>query len=95
MMRWPWKPTAGRMTCHQAARVIQSYLDGQSTEATARSVAAHLDTCRRCGMKAATFLAIKEALALREPSLDTAALERLAAFVEELAHAGPAAGSRG
>ncbi|UGY94610.1 anti-sigma factor family protein [Streptomyces gobiensis] len=68
-----------RMNCVRVARVLQSYLDGETDDLTARRVAAHLEDCRRCGLEAATYREIKNALARRtEP--DTAAVERLRGF---------------
>lgn len=49
--------------CMKVARLLQSYLDGETDPDTAGRVAAHLGLCRRCGMKAATYRAIKASLA--------------------------------
>jgi len=92
MIIWPMSRIRGVMSCRQAARVVQSYLDGETDIGTGRAVAAHLEVCRQCGMKAATYEAIKEALARQASATDPAALDRLAAFVEELAHTDPAGG---
>jgi anti-sigma factor (TIGR02949 family) len=71
-------------TCAEVARVLQSYLDGQVDEMTARRVARHLDACRRCGLEARTYEAIKEALARQRTDVDAAALEGLRSFGERL-----------
>lgn len=92
MIIWPMSHIRGVMSCRQAARVIQSYLDGETDIGTGRAVATHLELCRQCGMKAATYEAIKEALAHQATATDRQALDRLAAFVEELAHTGPPGG---
>jgi anti-sigma factor RsiW len=55
-----------RMSCMRVVRVLQSYLDGEVDEATARRVAAHLEVCRRCGMSADSYRAIKASLARRQ-----------------------------
>lgn len=47
--------------CMQVRRVLQSYLDGEVDELTARRVGRHLEHCRRCGLNAETYEAIKEA----------------------------------
>ncbi|WP_324786964.1 zf-HC2 domain-containing protein [Streptomyces sp. H51] len=73
------RPADRGTTCTQAARALQAYLDGETDEATARRVAAHLEDCHRCGPDAETYRRIKDALARRpEPDLD--AVERLRGF---------------
>lgn len=72
-------PAQRRMNCIQVNRVLQSYLDGETDEVTARRVAAHLEDCRRCGLKATTYLEIKRALT-RRAAPDDEALERLRGF---------------
>ncbi|MEU3177256.1 zf-HC2 domain-containing protein [Streptomyces albidoflavus] len=63
----------------QVARLLQSYLDGETDEASARRVAAHLEDCRRCGLEASVYQEIRSALARRtEP--DSQTVERLHAF---------------
>lgn len=64
------------------ARVIQAYLDGEVDETTARRVGAHLRICRRCGMKADTYWAIKASLARTGGGMDDLTRRRL----EEFAH---------
>ncbi len=76
-------------TCAEVARVLQSYLDGHVDEMTARRVARHLEDCRRCGLEAHTYEAIKQALARRRTDVDSDALQRLRTFGERLAHEGP------
>ncbi|MDR3084368.1 MAG: zf-HC2 domain-containing protein [Streptomyces sp.] len=73
------------MNCMRVARVLQSYVDGETDEVTARRVAVHLEDCRRCGLEAATFREIKNALARRE-HLNPAAVTRLRGFGESLLH---------
>ncbi|UQA91285.1 anti-sigma factor family protein [Streptomyces halobius] len=76
----------------QVARLLQSYLDGETDEITARRVAAHLKDCRRCGLEASVYREIHNALARRvEP--DAGAVQRLRAFGESLMN--PAAGDDG
>jgi anti-sigma factor ChrR (cupin superfamily) len=92
MIIWPMSRIRGVMSCHQAARVIQSYLDGETDIGTGRAVATHLELCRQCGMKAATYEAIKAALAHQAPDTDREAVARLSDFVEGLAHTDPGGG---
>ncbi|MER6090346.1 anti-sigma factor family protein [Streptomyces bluensis] len=71
------------MTCRQAGRVLQAYLDGETDDATARRVAVHLEDCRRCGPEARAYREIKRALVRRtEPDPD--AVERLRGFARGL-----------
>ena len=70
------------MGCLAVARVLQAYLDGEIDEATTRRVSAHLEHCRRCGMKAATYRAIKTSLARSGEGWDELTRRRL----EDFAH---------
>jgi anti-sigma factor RsiW len=69
----------------EVMRVLQSYLDGQTDELTARRVVRHLDGCRRCGLEASTYLEIKAAVARQAAPLDEAPLQRLRDFASSLA----------
>jgi anti-sigma factor RsiW len=71
-------------SCLQVMRVLQSYLDGQTDQVTARRVANHLDACRRCGLEASTYREIKSALARQAAPLDDASVARLRAFGSSL-----------
>ncbi|MEJ1199324.1 MULTISPECIES: zf-HC2 domain-containing protein [unclassified Streptomyces] len=71
------------------ARGLQSYLDGETDEITARRFAAHLEDCRRCGLEASVYQEIHNALARREEP-DTDALGRLRVFGESLLSDPPA-----
>jgi anti-sigma factor RsiW len=71
------------MSCRAVARLLQSYLDDVTDEATARRVAAHLEDCRRCGMEEQVYRAIKQALA-RSGSVPPEEVARLRAFGEHL-----------
>ncbi len=66
--------------CLQTGRLLQSFLDGDLDEVTARRVARHLEMCRRCGLEATTYTAIKATLARRGTGVDPAAVARLAEF---------------
>lgn len=71
-------------TCAEVVAVLQTYLDGCTDEVTTRRVRRHLDRCRRCGLEAETYEAIKDALSRRGRDIETDALERLKAFGEGL-----------
>ena len=57
-----------RVTCRQVARRLQRYLDGLETGrwVSRDHIAAHLEACRRCGLEARTYEALKASLA-RQP----------------------------
>ena len=48
--------------CRQVAAVLQEYLDGEVDPVTAGKVHDHLEECRRCGLEARTYRAIKAAI---------------------------------
>lgn len=75
----------GGVECHEVARVLQHYLDGELDQRTAEKAAAHLEVCRRCGLEASTYRQLKEALARRAEPVDEEALRRLRSFTQELA----------
>lgn len=78
-----------RARCRRVARVLQSYLDGEVDPPTAQAVEEHLEECRRCGLEASTYLAIKAAIAATEAGdrvrVEQAAVARLTAFARDLA----------
>lgn len=76
-----------RSRCRKVARVLQDYLDGESDGATTTMVAEHLEQCRRCGLEASTYQAIKSAIAASAADvvIDAAAVERLRRFADGLA----------
>lgn len=71
-------------TCAEVVAVLQTYLDGCTDEVTTRRVRRHLERCRRCGLEAETYEAIKDALSRRGREIEADALERLKAFGEGL-----------
>lgn len=87
MSRWrhrgqPASPDCA-LACRRAARLLQSYLDGEVDEVTASRVALHLERCRRCGLEAATYVDIKKALG-RRATIPPGAAQRLRAFSDTL-----------
>ncbi|MDA8343789.1 MAG: zf-HC2 domain-containing protein [Actinomycetota bacterium] len=81
--------TPAPMGCREAARVLQSYLDGQLDAAEAGRVADHLEVCRRCGLDAATFRSIKATLAGAAPEPEPGVVDRLEAFARSLGDGKP------
>lgn len=78
-------------TCREVSRVLQSYLDGQVDELTARRVARHLDACRRCGLEAEVYARIKEAVGRIDAAVPSLPIARLRDFARRLADEGPQA----
>lgn len=71
-------------SCLEVGTVLQAYLDGEVDEVTAHRVARHLEACRRCGLEAATYTEIKEALARQADAVPQDAVARLRRFGEHL-----------
>lgn len=71
-------------SCLEVGSVLQSFLDGEVDEVTARRVARHLEACRRCGLEAATYSEIKDALSRRSGAVPQDAVDRLRRFGERL-----------
>lgn len=90
-MRWR-RRRAEPMSCAEVAAALQSHLDAEIDDLAARRVAAHLEHCRRCGLEADTYRAIKETIARRAAPLDLDTAERLRAFGERLLVEQPDAG---
>jgi len=88
---WARRP----LTCPEVARLVQRYLDDEVDELRAQRMAHHLEDCRRCGLKAETYSAIKRSLRENRPVVPADALERLLAFAEHLAAETPADESAG
>jgi anti-sigma factor RsiW len=67
--------------CLRVARALQRYLDGQTAGTTTERIAEHLEQCRRCGLQADTYRAIKKSLrAGPDAAVDPDALARLREF---------------
>lgn len=91
MRSWRRRRREGAMaSCAEVGRVLQAFLDGQVDDFTAQRVRRHLEQCRRCGLEATTYEAIKDALARQGAQVDRDVLDRLRAFGDQLATHGPA-----
>ena len=75
---------SGAMDCTQVGKVVQSYLDSELDDETARLVSAHLDECRRCGLEASVYRDLKAALAHRTDPLP-GSVDQLRNFGHQLA----------
>jgi anti-sigma factor (TIGR02949 family) len=81
-MRRRLRPNAPA-NCREVATYLHSYLDGEVDEKTLQRLAAHLEDCRKCGLEAETYRALKQALA-RRSTAPADALTRLHSFAEQL-----------
>jgi hypothetical protein len=70
--------------CRQVQRLLQDFLDGQPGNRTASCVAAHLEGCRRCGLDAAVYRAIKVSLGQQRHEVTAEVPDRLHAFLAEV-----------
>jgi len=87
MMRrgWWWRRRrAADLSCHDVARILQDYLDLELDESSAAGVTAHLEDCRRCGLEAEVYAAIKDAIARRDDRIPDDARRRVRLFAEQL-----------
>lgn len=73
-----------RLSCHEVGEVLQTWLDDELDVTAARRVAAHLEDCRRCGLEAETYRALKVALHEIPLSLPNEPVARLRTFGERL-----------
>ncbi|MDH3293200.1 MAG: zf-HC2 domain-containing protein [Acidimicrobiia bacterium] len=74
----------GSLSCSEVLEVIQSYIDGEIDDATARKVATHLDHCHPCVNEERAYLQIKNSLANRRIHVDVEVLDQLFSFGNRL-----------
>lgn len=70
--------------CADALDALHEYLDGELAPGRLASIAPHLDTCRRCGLEAEAYRALKEAVRRAGNGVDAAVLDRLRTFARHL-----------
>ncbi len=85
MLRW-FRRTRSGPSCAEVMEVLQSYLDGEVDEETARRVSAHLDECVNCGPEAEIYRRIKASLHHHARPVDPAILAGLERFGRRIAH---------
>ncbi len=71
--------------CLRVSRSLQRYLDGEADDLTVARLAEHLEECRRCGLEAKTYRAIKRAIRNGAHDVDELPLRRLRSFNRSLA----------
>ena len=75
---------ATMIECRHVGKVLQTYLDGHTDEATTQRVARHLEACRRCGFEVSTYRELSASLRRRGGTLDEIALARLRTFANSM-----------
>ncbi len=81
MTRW-WRHR--RLMCPEVRLRLQRYLDGEIDVEWAARVRDHLDDCRRCGLEADTYQALKAKLESRGPGVPEELVAHLRQFAEGL-----------
>lgn len=82
---WRGRRNPARLGCREVGRILQTYLDAELEDESAALVTEHLEMCARCGLEAATYAELKEALRHRVAPLPSEPLERLQVFAHQLA----------
>lgn len=80
--------TAPELSCRQLGRLLQRYLDDELDDDSAEKVAAHLNDCRRCGLEAETYEALRVSLQRGPAGLADEPVARLREFGNRLARGG-------
>jgi anti-sigma factor RsiW len=83
-MRWGRWWRRRPLSCPEVARLLQRHLDEELEEHLAVRVEAHLEDCRRCGLEAATYEQIKQAVRRQGQPVPRESVERLRAFADAL-----------
>jgi anti-sigma factor (TIGR02949 family) len=71
-------------SCEEILEVLQSYLDGETDEETAKQVAVHLGECTECDRESQLYRRIKSSLISRRRPVDPEILNALHEFGDEL-----------
>ncbi len=74
------------MSCEDVLEVLQSYIDGETDDETARRVIGHLDGCERCDRETHVYRRIKLSLRGRERPIDPEIRAALTRFGERVAN---------
>lgn len=74
----------GGPSCEEILEVMQSYLDGETDEETARKVAGHLADCTECDRESEVYKNIKASLAGRRKPVNPEVMDALRQFSDQL-----------
>lgn len=76
--------SSNAMSCLEAARLIDGYIDGEIDEATCAKIVYHLEICRECGMEAELYMQIKIAVGRHRTSVSAESLAKLREYARGL-----------
>ncbi len=76
--------SADARACAEALDALHEYLDGELAPGRLAHIGQHLDACRRCGLEAEAYRALKQAVRRAGNGVDELALERLRAYARRL-----------
>ena len=72
------------LSCSEVLEVLQSYLDGETDETTARYMSGHLTVCVDCEPESAIYRRIKSTIAFGGAEIDQTVLSRLEMFAQRV-----------
>lgn len=78
----PWRRR--RLMCPEVRLKLQRYLDGEIDDEWASRIREHLEDCRRCGLEADTYRALKVNLESRGPDVPDDLVTHLREFAQGL-----------
>jgi hypothetical protein len=70
--------------CRDMEQLLQDFMDGELDVHETKYLLAHLEACRRCGLKATTYRDIKESLVRQRRALSSDTRAQLHTFLDEL-----------
>jgi hypothetical protein len=70
--------------CRETEQLLQDFMDGELDVHETKYLLAHLEACRRCGLKATTYRDIKESLVRQRRALSSDTRAQLHTFLDEL-----------
>lgn len=76
--------TQGGLSCHEVALNLQVFLDKEADPNTAEKIEIHLADCKKCGMKASTFKAIKSVIEESSTPVPSHTLMQLREFSDSI-----------
>ena len=77
-------PLSTEPDCHEVARVLQAFLDGELGPDNSEKVAAHLAHCEYCDIESHTIDAVRDAIRAQRPDIDVDELARMESFVNDI-----------
>lgn len=72
-------------SCAEVLEVLQSYVDGETDDSTARGVLSHLERCQHCDHESIVYSRIKVSLSKNRRDIDPEIRSALCRFGERVA----------